>query len=162
MAWLAPLPPPTVAGAGPEEGTKLPRLPEIRHCKRILTRFEEIQYIARPAGKLSVIKPRTRGNMIVIMRWVDCCCGSAVGGVVAFCTSHVLAPVTTGIRNAQPTGFAETIAPRSIPINAWFSGIDWSAKGKPLYNLSDKSTRLSGVSPRTLRIATNMANRIGI
>ncbi len=87
--------------------------------------------------------------MIVIMRWVDCCCGSAEGVIVARCTSHVLAPVSTGIRNAQPAGFAETTSPKSIPINAWFNGIDWSPKGRPEYSLSDKPIRLSGVSPST-------------
>ena len=72
-------------------------------------------YIARPVGNWYVKKPNMIGIIHSIIRWVDCCLGSAEVVAVIFCVTHIGAPTRTGSRMLTGGCAAETKSTRSIP-----------------------------------------------
>jgi len=53
--------------------------------------------MARPLGKLSVMKPNSKGIMVPIMVFIWLWLGSMEGMVIIFCCTHIEAATRTGM-----------------------------------------------------------------
>ncbi len=75
----------------------------MKYCVMMPIILDTIQNSASPLGKASVRKPNIRGIIQIIILFVDCCCGSAVGTVDIFCSTNIEAATRTG-RTKYPLG----------------------------------------------------------
>lgn len=75
----------------------------MKYCVMMPIILDTIQNSASPLGKASVRKPNIRGIIQIIILFVDCCCGSAVGTVDIFCNTNIEAATRTG-RMKYPLG----------------------------------------------------------
>src|SRR5581483_8229668 len=69
-------------------------LPPIRYCCTTLITFVVSQYSTSPAGTAEK-KNRYISGMNAIMRFICCCCGSAVGITIIRCTTYDSAVITS-------------------------------------------------------------------
>ncbi len=86
--------------------------------------LEMIQYRASPLGNVRERKASISGIIHNMVLAVDCCLGSALGGVVVFWRAQVETPTRTGIMMLVGSGLA-----RSKPRKLAFSGMMESPTG---------------------------------